>query len=89
MSIPCCGESRHHGRTSRAARGRVKVALQVPFCAEEFTYVRARAKHPAKTTMISAQQAAAYYDHNKSSAAYNTVDAYLADLVDILRDEVA
>jgi len=66
-----------------------KLRRKRPLCAEEFTYVRARTKHPAKTTMISAQQAAAYYDRNKSSAAYNTVDAYLADLVDILRDEVA
>jgi 5-methyltetrahydropteroyltriglutamate--homocysteine methyltransferase len=60
-----------------------------PLCAEEFTYVRARTNHPAKTTMISAQQAAAYSDRAKSSAAYPTVDAYLADLVNILRDEVA
>jgi 5-methyltetrahydropteroyltriglutamate--homocysteine methyltransferase len=60
-----------------------------PLCAEEFTYVRARTNHPAKTTMISAQQAAAYYDRAKSAAAYPTVEAYLADLVDILRDEVA
>lgn len=60
-----------------------------PLCAEEFTYVRAHTNHPAKTTMISAQQAAAYYDRAKSAAAYPTVEAYLADLVDILRDEVA
>ncbi len=66
-----------------------KLRRKRPLCAEEFTYVRARTKHPSKTTMISAQQAAAYYDRNKSSAAYTTVDAYLADLVDILRDEVA
>src|ERR1035438_2017282 len=38
--------------------------------------------------MISAQQAAAYYDSKKSAGAYATVDAYLADLVHILRDEV-
>ena len=66
-----------------------KLRRKRPLCAEEFTYVRASTTHPAKTTMISAQQAAAYYDRNKSSAAYATVDAYLADLVDILRDEVA
>ena len=60
-----------------------------PLCAEEFTYLRARTNHFAKTTMISAQQAAAYYDRAKSAAAYPTVEAYLADLVDILRDEVA
>ena len=57
-------------------------------CAEEFTYVRARTDHVAKTTLISAQQAAAYYDAKKSGAAYPNVEAYLADLVDILRDEV-
>jgi 5-methyltetrahydropteroyltriglutamate--homocysteine methyltransferase len=58
-------------------------------CAEEFTYLRARTDHPSKTTLLSAQQAAAYYDVAKSSGAYRTVDAYLADLVDLLRDEVA
>ena len=57
-------------------------------CAEEFTYLRARAKAAAKVTFVSAQQAAAYYDAEKSQAAYATVDAYLADLVDILRGEV-
>lgn len=66
-----------------------KLRRKRPLCAEEFTYLRARTKHPAKTTMISAQQAAAYYDANKSASAYSTIDAYLADLVDILRDEVA
>jgi len=65
-----------------------KLRRKRPLCAEEFTYLRARTDHPAKTTMISAQQAAAYYDNKKSSGAYPTVDAYLADLVDILRDEV-
>jgi 5-methyltetrahydropteroyltriglutamate--homocysteine methyltransferase len=65
-----------------------KLRRKRPLCAEEFTYLRARTSHPAKTTMISAQQAAAYYDNKKSSAAYPKVDAYLADLVDILRDEV-
>ena len=66
-----------------------KLRRKRPLCAEEFTYVRARTSHPAKTTMISAQQAAAYYDKEKSSGAYPKIDAYLADLVDILRDEVA
>src|ERR1700685_3445344 len=65
-----------------------KLRRKRPLCAEEFTYLRARTNHPAKTTMISAQQAAAYYDSKKSTGAYATVDAYLADLVDILRDEV-
>jgi 5-methyltetrahydropteroyltriglutamate--homocysteine methyltransferase len=38
--------------------------------------------------MISAQQAAAYYDPQKSKGAYATRDAYLADIVDISRREV-
>jgi 5-methyltetrahydropteroyltriglutamate--homocysteine methyltransferase len=65
-----------------------KLRRKRPLCAEEFTYVRARTNHPSKTTMISAQQAAAYYDSKKSAGAYPKIDAYLADIVDILRDEV-
>jgi 5-methyltetrahydropteroyltriglutamate--homocysteine methyltransferase len=57
-------------------------------CAEEYTWLRAQTTLPAKTTLVSAQQAAAYYDAEKSSGAYATVDAYLADLVDILRGEI-
>jgi 5-methyltetrahydropteroyltriglutamate--homocysteine methyltransferase len=57
-------------------------------CAEEFTYVRARTKKPAKVTMLSAQQAAAYYDPEKSKSAYPTRDAYLTDIVDLSRREV-
>ncbi len=59
-----------------------------PLCEEEFTYLRARTDHPVKVTLISAQQAAAYYDAEKSRGAYSTIDAYLADVVDILRAEV-
>ena len=59
-----------------------------PLCAEEFTYLRARTDRVAKTTLISAQQAAAYYDSDKSRNAYSRIENYLADLVDILRDEV-
>jgi len=66
-----------------------KLRRKRPLCAEEFTFLRARTSHPSKTTMISAQQAAAYYDSTKSASAYPNMDAYLADLVDILRDEVA
>jgi 5-methyltetrahydropteroyltriglutamate--homocysteine methyltransferase len=58
-------------------------------CAEEFTYLRSRATRPVKVTLVSAQQAAAYYDASKSSGAYSTIDAYLADLVDLLREEIA
>jgi len=56
--------------------------------AEEFTYLRARTRLPVKVTLISAQQAAAYYDPVKSRGAYPTRDAYLADLVDFTRREI-
>ena len=59
-----------------------------PLCEEEFVYLRAKTEHPAKVTIISAQQAAAYFDAEKSKGAYATIDAYLADLVDILKTEV-
>ena len=56
--------------------------------AEEFTYVRARTNVPVKVTLISAQQAAAYYDPEKSKTAYATRDAYLSDIVALSRREV-
>ncbi len=57
-------------------------------CGEEWVYLRSRKSHPGKITMISAQQAAAYYDPEKSRSAYPTRDAYLADIVDFSRREV-
>ena len=56
---------------------------------EEFTYLRGRTSRQVKVTLLSAQQAAAYYDPDKSKAAYSTRDAYLADLVDFTRREIA
>ncbi|MDQ6920860.1 MAG: cobalamin-independent methionine synthase II family protein [Candidatus Dormibacteraeota bacterium] len=57
-------------------------------CSEEWTYLRARSQRPGKVTLLSAQQAAAYYDPEKSGSAYRTRDAYLADIVDLSRREV-
>ena len=65
-----------------------KLRWRRSMCAEEWTYLRARTSHPAKVTMVSAQQAAAYYDPRHSAGAYATRDAYLADVVDISRREV-
>jgi 5-methyltetrahydropteroyltriglutamate--homocysteine methyltransferase len=55
---------------------------------EEWVYLRARKTRPGKVTMISVQQAAAYYDPEKSKSAYPTRDAYLADIVDFSRREI-
>lgn len=57
-------------------------------CAEEFTYLRARADRAAKATLVAASQAAASYDPDKSKGAYPTMDAYLADVVALVREEV-
>ena len=55
---------------------------------EEFTYLRGRTRAQVKVTLLSAQQAAAYYDPERSKGAYATRDAYLADLVDFTRREI-
>jgi 5-methyltetrahydropteroyltriglutamate--homocysteine methyltransferase len=65
-----------------------KLRWRRSMCGEEFAYLRARATKPAKVTLISTQQAAAYYDPKLSSGAYPTRDAYLADVVDFTRREV-
>src|ERR1051326_3408435 len=65
-----------------------KLQWKHSMCAEEWVYLRSRTARPGKVTMISAQQAAAYYDPEKSKAAYPTRDAYLADIVDFSRREV-
>jgi 5-methyltetrahydropteroyltriglutamate--homocysteine methyltransferase len=65
-----------------------KLRWRRSMCAEEFVYLRARARRPAKATLISTQQAAAYYDPERSAAAYPTRDAYLADVVDLSRREI-
>jgi 5-methyltetrahydropteroyltriglutamate--homocysteine methyltransferase len=66
-----------------------KLRWRRSMCGEEFTYLRARTPHLAKVTLLSTQQAAAYYDPARSSGAYPTRDSYLADLVDLTRQEIA
>ena len=65
-----------------------KLQWKRSMCAEEWVYLRSRTAQPGKVTIISAQQAAAYYDPEKSKSAYATRDAYLADIVDFSRREV-
>lgn len=78
----------HEGSVARpVVVGKLKWRRQM--AVEEFTYLRGRTKVPAKVTLLSAQQAAAYYDPQKSKSAYATLEAYLADLVDFTRREIA
>jgi methionine synthase II (cobalamin-independent) len=66
-----------------------KLRFTRSLCAEEWTYLRAVTSHSAKVTMPSAQQTAAFYDPSLSADAYTTQEAFLADVVSILRQEVA
>ena len=79
------------GRQAPLARPVVvsKLRWRRQMSVEEFTYLRGRTTRAVKVTLVSAQQAAAYYDPDKSKGAYATRDAYLADLVDFTRQEIA
>ena len=57
-------------------------------CAEEWVYLRARASHPIKMTMVDATLGAGYYDPVKSKSAYANFDEYMAELIDFCRREI-
>ena len=56
--------------------------------AEEFTYLRARTTRTAKITLPSPSLWANFWSAEHSTAVYPTLDSFLADVVDILREEV-
>ena len=92
-----CLESRHRAETITGRLGAhdiehldrpdhvEKLRWRRQMAVEEFTYLRGRTSRTVKVTLLSAQQAAAYYDPEKSRGAYATRDAYLADHVDFTR----
>jgi 5-methyltetrahydropteroyltriglutamate--homocysteine methyltransferase len=57
--------------------------------AEEFVYLRAKTTRPTKMTIPSPTMYAYYWVPGVSDAAYPSTDAYLADVTEILKDEVA
>ncbi len=57
--------------------------------AEEFTYLRARTTRIPKITLPSPSLWTNFWSPEYSLPAYPTLDSFLADAVDILRDEVA
>jgi methionine synthase II (cobalamin-independent) len=57
--------------------------------AEEFTYLRRRTTRIPKVTLTSPSLWANFWSAERSRDAYPTLDAFLADVVDIMRDEVA
>jgi len=56
---------------------------------EEFVYLRARTRRIPKITLPAASLWANFWSPERSAAAYPTLDSFLADVVNILREEVA
>jgi 5-methyltetrahydropteroyltriglutamate--homocysteine methyltransferase len=56
--------------------------------AEEFTYARGRTEKILKITLPSPSLFANFWDPGRSTAAYSTLEAFLADVAQILREEV-
>jgi 5-methyltetrahydropteroyltriglutamate--homocysteine methyltransferase len=65
-----------------------KIKRRRHLSAEEFVYLRARTTRPTKITIPSPTMYAYYWVPGVSDAAYPSTDAYLADVTDVLRDEV-
>lgn len=56
--------------------------------AEEFTYARARTQRIVKVTLPSPSLFANFYDPQRSRGAYPTLESFLADVTEILHEEV-
>ncbi len=66
-----------------------KLARRRHLSAEEFAYLRARTARTPKITLPSPSLWVNFWSEERSKGAYPTLDSFLADVVDILRDEVA
>src|SRR6202158_4409827 len=62
-----------------------RVRWKRSMCGEEWTFLRSFGARRGRVTMLSAQQASAYYDPDKSKGAYATRDECVADIVDLSR----
>jgi methionine synthase II (cobalamin-independent) len=56
--------------------------------AEEFVYARARATRPVKVTLPSPSLFANFWDPERSTGAYASLEEFLRDVAEILREEV-
>jgi 5-methyltetrahydropteroyltriglutamate--homocysteine methyltransferase len=57
-------------------------------CAEEFTSVRGRTERIVKVTLPSPSLFANFYDPQRSRGAYPSLESFLAEVAEILREEV-
>ncbi|MDQ2982915.1 MAG: cobalamin-independent methionine synthase II family protein [Actinomycetota bacterium] len=75
-------------------RARPPIAVEAPLrrkrflSAEEFTYARARTDRIVKVTLPSPSLFANFWDPERSSGAYPSLEAFLGDVAEILREEV-
>ena len=76
------------------SRERPAIAVEAPLrrkrflSAEEFTYVRGRTDRIVKVTLPSPSLFANFWDPERSSGAYASLEDFLGDVADILREEV-
>jgi 5-methyltetrahydropteroyltriglutamate--homocysteine methyltransferase len=56
--------------------------------AEEFTYARGRTDRLLKVTLPSPTLYAQFWDHDRSSSAYPTLESFMDDVAGIMREEV-
>ncbi len=66
-----------------------KIQRRRSLSSEEFVYLRSRTRRPTKITIPSPTMYAYYWVPGVSDAAYPSTDAYLEDVADILKDDVA
>ncbi len=70
----------------RPATSRLKLKRNVPL--EEYKFVAAVAKTPAKVSLIGPDRISQRFDHQNSKAVYKDMDAFMADVVAIEREIV-
>lgn len=83
------GDGRPRPRTPVRADVTGKLRRRVPIAADEFRYLKDRVTDAVpKVTLPAPSFMARYWVEARSSGAYPTREAYLADLVQVLREEV-
>jgi 5-methyltetrahydropteroyltriglutamate--homocysteine methyltransferase len=84
------GDGRPQPQTPVRADVTGKLRRKAPIAADEFRYLKTRVTGAVpKATLPAPSFMARYWVEARSSGAYATRDAYLADLVQVLREEVA
>jgi 5-methyltetrahydropteroyltriglutamate--homocysteine methyltransferase len=81
-------EGTHTKRRPRRLGATAKLARRRYLSADEFSYLKAKTSRIPKITLPSAGLWANFWSPKYSRDVYPTLDAFLADIVQILRDEV-